>query len=173
MQTLRSTVGQGQRSNPCCGSRSGCFLASWIRIRYSEVLIRILLSSSKTVRKTLIPTDLWLLFIFDAWCKCTFKKQEAKKWFFGGVFKVNDKNSRILSRRIHWSEARIRLSGSVPKCHGSATLEETDFSALLESQGRGERRGSFRKDMTPISEMSWKISYLLPDPPKQKIFFLS
>jgi hypothetical protein len=33
--------------------------------------------------------------------------------------KVNDKNSRI---RIHQLKARIRGSGSTPKCHGSATL---------------------------------------------------
>jgi hypothetical protein len=43
-------------------------------------------------------------------------------WVVDGL-KVNDENSRIQSRiRIHWSEARIRGSGSVPKCHGSATL---------------------------------------------------
>ncbi len=34
--------------------------------------------------------------------------------------KVKDENSRI---RIHWPEARIRGSGSVPKCHGSITLQ--------------------------------------------------
>jgi hypothetical protein len=61
----------------CCGSGSTgstCFWASWIRIRIhqSEVWIRIqirlriwiLLSSSKKVRKTLIPTAFWL-FIFE------------------------------------------------------------------------------------------------------------
>jgi hypothetical protein len=61
----------------CCGSESGstgstCFRASWIRIRIhqSEVWIRIrlriwiLLSPSKKVRKTLIPTALRLLFTF-------------------------------------------------------------------------------------------------------------
>jgi hypothetical protein len=40
----------------CCGSV--CFWTSWIRIRWSEVRIRILLSPSKTVIKTLVPTDL-------------------------------------------------------------------------------------------------------------------
>ncbi len=42
---------------------------------------------AKIVRKTLIPTILWLFlaFIFEKWCMCTFKK-------------VNDENSRI---RIH------------------------------------------------------------------------
>jgi hypothetical protein len=37
--------------------------------------------------------------------------------------KVNDENSRI---RIHSSEAPIRRSGSVPKCHGSTTLVASD-----------------------------------------------
>ncbi len=41
--------------------------------------------------------------------------------FFVGVLKVKDVNSRI-RRRIHWSEARIRGSGSAPKCHGFTTL---------------------------------------------------
>ena len=35
------------------------------------------------------------------------------------LLNVNDENSRI---RIHLSEAWIRESGSIPKCHGSATL---------------------------------------------------
>jgi hypothetical protein len=52
-------------------------------------------------------------------------------------------------------------SESISQRHGSAdpdphqqVTEETDFSALLESQGRGERRGPFRKDIPLISEMS-------------------
>ncbi len=40
---------------------------------------------------------------------------------FVGVLKVKYENSRIRNR-INWSEARIRGSGSVPKCHGSTTL---------------------------------------------------
>ncbi len=45
--------------------------------------------------------------------------------FLFGVFKVNDENSRILIWiQIHYSEARIRGSGSgsSPECHGSGTL---------------------------------------------------
>jgi hypothetical protein len=49
-------------------------------------------------------------------------RKTRKKIVFVGVLKVNDENSRI---RIHWSEARIRGSGSVPKCHGSTTLLKT------------------------------------------------
>jgi hypothetical protein len=42
---------------------------------------------------------------------------------FVGILKVNEENSR--SRiRTHLSEAWIGGSGSTPKCHGSATLEE-------------------------------------------------
>ncbi len=41
-----------------------------------------------------------------------------------GVLNVKDKNSRI---RIHFSEAWIRGSGSVPKCHRFTTLVETLF----------------------------------------------
>ncbi len=54
-------------------------------------------------------------FIFEKWCKCTFKKVNNQKnfslnYFFVGVLKVNDENSRIPG------------SGSTPKCHGSETL---------------------------------------------------
>ncbi len=63
--------------NQCCGSGSEsgstgstCFWSSWMRIR-------ILLSLSKNSTKNLdfycIVTSFWL-FIFEKWCKCTFKK---------------------------------------------------------------------------------------------------
>ncbi len=84
----------------------------------SEVRIRILLyHKAKLVRKTLIPV-LWLLndILFqENDVKCTVKKQ-----FFVGVLMFKDE--RI---RIHWSEARIRGSGSVPNCHESTTLPFT------------------------------------------------
>jgi hypothetical protein len=41
-----------------CGSGSVCFWASRLRTRQSEVRIRILQTSSKIVRKTMIPTVL-------------------------------------------------------------------------------------------------------------------
>jgi hypothetical protein len=44
-----------------------------------------------------------------------------------GVLKVIDENRRIRIR-IHWSEARI--PGSVPKCHGSATLDMMTLTVL-------------------------------------------
>jgi hypothetical protein len=55
---------QGKKKNRhsywhCCGSGSRCFWPSWIRIRRSEVRIRILLSSSKNSKKNL-----------DSFCFC-------------------------------------------------------------------------------------------------------
>jgi hypothetical protein len=42
---------------------------------------------------------------------------------FVGILKVKDENRRVRIRiYIHWSEAQICVSGSVPKCHGSTTL---------------------------------------------------
>jgi hypothetical protein len=56
-------VGAGKwwfRTVRCCGSGSVCFLAFRIRIHLYEVRIRlqlrILLSSTKIIRKTLIPS---------------------------------------------------------------------------------------------------------------------
>jgi hypothetical protein len=49
-------------------------------------------------------------------------------YFFVGVLKVNDENSRIrIQIRIHYSEAWIRGSGSgsTPKCYRSAKLQKT------------------------------------------------
>jgi hypothetical protein len=45
-----------------------------------------------------------------------------------GVLKVKAENSRIGI----WIEARIRGSGSVPKCHESTTLVSTIFDILAE-----------------------------------------
>jgi hypothetical protein len=56
---------------------STCFWA--IRIHYSEVWIRILLSSSKNIKKNLDSycfVTSFGLFVFEKWCKCTFKKQK-------------------------------------------------------------------------------------------------
>ncbi len=82
---------------------------------------------AKIVRKTLIPTILWLFLTFYLWkmmslyLQKVISRQLSKKLFLIGILKVNDENSRI---RIHQSEAWIRGSGagSTPKCHGSATL---------------------------------------------------
>ncbi len=83
---------------------------------------------AKIVRKTLIPTVLWLLYDFLSWkndVNVPSKRNEQKtleeKNGFVGILRVKDENSRIWIR-IHWSEVRIRGSGSVPKCHGSTTL---------------------------------------------------
>ncbi len=101
--------------------------ASWIRICKSELRIRILLSSSKNGKKTLIPTVLRHLFDLlslkndvNAPSKSNMQENFFINLFVVGVLKVNDENSRI-PIRIHLSEAWIRGSGSVLKCHGSAT----------------------------------------------------
>jgi hypothetical protein len=112
----------------CCGSRSpspkdpyvfgppGSGFGS-VRQRYGSGSFY---HQAKIVRKTLIPTVLWLLYDFLSlkWCKCTFKKYKQKNSFVG-ILKVSDKNSRIW---IHYADARIRGSGSVTKCHVSARL---------------------------------------------------
>ncbi len=83
------------------GSGSVCFWASWIRIRYSEVWIRNLLSSRKNSKKNL-----------DSYCFVT---------SFGPfiVPSKSNKQKKIASWR---SEALICGSWSVPKCHGSTIL---------------------------------------------------
>ena len=72
------SVEAGHLYYQCCGSEAGsgsvrslCFWASWIRIR-------ILPSPSKNSKKKpwfLLLFDFFLTFIFEKWCKCTFKKQ--------------------------------------------------------------------------------------------------
>jgi hypothetical protein len=53
-------------------------------------------------------------------------KSNKQKNFF---LDIKDENSRIWSWiRSHWSEARIRGSGYVPKCHGSPTLIGIKYS---------------------------------------------
>ncbi len=97
----------------------------------------------KIIRKTLIPTALWLLFwlfIFENEVNAPSKSNKQKKVLnkrlvFVGILKVIEENSRI---RIHWSEAWIRgsRSGSTPKCHGSATL----LSAYSENMRKETKR---------------------------------
>jgi hypothetical protein len=58
------------------------------------------------------------------------EKTEEKKRFLVAILKVTDENSRIQSQiriRIRKSEVRIRGSGSVPKCRGSAKLGLKNF----------------------------------------------
>jgi hypothetical protein len=69
------------------------------------------------------------------------RKTFFKNYFFVGILKDNDENSRIRIQDpdpdpdLDPSEAWIRVSGSgsgsTPKCHGSGTLEmANDFSPL-------------------------------------------
>jgi hypothetical protein len=88
---------------------------------------------AKIVRKTLIPTVLWLRYDFLSLkndlivaSKCNNPKNLNN--FFAAVLKVTDFNSRIWSRI--WSRIRIQSEfgsdcqrcGSVPNWHGSTTL---------------------------------------------------
>jgi hypothetical protein len=82
---------------------------------------------SKIVSKTLIPTVLSFLFdflSFKNYVNEPSKRKQQKNLFSIDILKINDENSGIRIR-IHNSEAWKRRCGSVsvPKCHGSATLE--------------------------------------------------
>jgi len=77
---------------------------------------------AKIVRKTLIPTVLWLLLDFlslkndvNVPLKSIKQKNFVKNYFFFGLLNVNDENNRIRS-----------ASGSTSKCQGSATLTGTE-----------------------------------------------
>jgi hypothetical protein len=69
--------------------------------------------------------------------KVTSRKNCVKNYFFAGILKVNDENSRIRIQvpdpdpnldpdpLVSGMDPRIRIrSGSAPKCHGSGTLVE-------------------------------------------------
>jgi hypothetical protein len=102
------------------GSRSGSIIQ-----RYGSAL----LSSYKNSKKNLDSYCFVILFDFLSLKNDVNLPSKSNKnffvkiKFFVGILKVNDENSRI---RIHQSETWIRGSGSgsTPKCHGSATLEE-------------------------------------------------
>ncbi len=102
--------------NQSAESRSGGFWASRIQI---------LPSSSKNSKKTpdfyYFVTSLWL-FICKEWFKCTFKKNYCVH-LEGHWQKEQDADPDPLVRGI-W--IRGSGSGSLPKCHGSWTLTETN-----------------------------------------------
>jgi hypothetical protein len=106
------------RTFPTCESGSVCLWTSRIRI---------LLSSSKIVRKTLIPTVFWLLYDIlslkndvNVPSKRNKEKNFWKKITFLVVLKVTDEmvgSSGSISQRYGSTK-------SVLKCHGSATLKK-------------------------------------------------
>ncbi len=89
-----------------------------VRIRL-RITIRILPSLNKNSEKSLdfrrFVTSSWL-FIFEEWCKCTSLPDpdpHLDPYVFGSLgYAYGSVTSEVL----------IRGSGSVPKCHGSATL---------------------------------------------------
>jgi hypothetical protein len=102
----------------CCGPDPYIFRPGSITILHGSVSLH---HQAKRVRKTLIQTVLTSLrlFVIEELCKYIFKKQEAKKYFFVGIFEVTDENKPDLIRK---SVVRIRESGSILKCHGSTAL---------------------------------------------------
>jgi hypothetical protein len=70
--------------------------------------------------------------------------------FLVGILKVDDENSRI-RRWIHSSEARIR--GSVPKCHGSATLVASIHTRKYSSQRRLFSRYQYPIELSVIKDI--------------------
>jgi hypothetical protein len=81
------------------------------------------------------------------------RKKCVKNYFFAGILKVNDENSRIRIQDPNPDpEARIRGSrfGSTPKCHGSGTL----IGNSQKIWGFGQDHGLFAE---PDSELgfSW------------------
>ncbi len=110
----------------CSGfeSRSGstgstCYWASRIRIHYSEVLIRILLSSSKNSKKKpwfLLFCDFFWTFYLWKWCKCTFKSNKQNFFFL------------IRFMFVSWrSMTKIAGSGSA-----SGSISQRQWSADLD-----------------------------------------
>ncbi len=81
------------------------------------------------------------------------KKVKENNLFVVAILKVIDENSRIRGRiriRIRQSEVRIHISGSVPKCHGSATLINTSCFTQLE-EGADSVGGELKDPDLPVS----------------------
>ncbi len=84
---------------------------------------------TKIVRKTLIPTVLWLLYDFLSFkndvnvaSKSNKQKNLKKKSFLLASWRSMTKECSFAGSG---SISQKRGSGSVPKCHGSATLRKT------------------------------------------------
>jgi hypothetical protein len=110
-----------------------CFWASWIWIRKPEVRIwiRILLSSSKNSKKNIdsycYVTSLWLFTLKnDVNVLSKSNKQKNLLAFWRSMTKIAGSGAGSISQ-----ETRIPGSGSVPKCHGSATLAASRPSLKL------------------------------------------
>ncbi len=104
-----------------------CFWTSWIRIRLSEVRVRILLSSSKKakiVSKTLIPTILWILSDFLSLkndVNVPSKRIKQNIFYTNFLLLVSWRSRTKIAGSGSRAWIRESASGSVPS-HGSATL---------------------------------------------------
>ncbi len=122
----------------CCGSGSGCFWASRIRIsHYFYGSGSFHQQAKKKVRKTLISSILWLLFYFNL---------QYENWFKMYRYLQKVKSKKLGKKTIfcwhlvsHWRKKqgpRIRI-GSVPKCHGSTTPQVAFSECFLQCFGPG------------------------------------
>ncbi len=97
-----------------------------IRIRKLQLRIRLLPSLGKNSKKNLdfycFVTFLWL-FICEEWCKCTSVPNLHPDPY---VFGPPGSASGSFSQRCG--------SGSVPKCHGSPTLEKRWFTKFIHTK---------------------------------------
>ncbi len=107
-------------------------------------------NSKKILNSYCFVTSLWL-FIFEKWCKCSFKIISKKK-FLVVILKITGENTRIriqsrirvririrVGIRIRQSEVRVQICGSrsrsVPKCQGSATMDDASIPWLKNLEG--------------------------------------
>ncbi len=125
----------------------------WIQIRRQKYrygsgsfYLSIILSNT-VVRKTLIPTVLWLHFIIGNDVNVPSKSKKQNKVFVG-VLKVYDKNNRIGAGSI---SQRHGFADPDPyqKCHGSATLVQWFVFWITNHQklrrGRRDLLGQWRR----------------------------
>ncbi len=99
--------------NQCWGSGSVCFWASWIRIR---LRILLLYHQAKIVRKTLIPSVLWLLVTCDYFEGFLIQGKTftlcdwGKEWFFLDFLRIRDikRGKRIFQKCSPFSALSVQ-----------------------------------------------------------------
>ncbi len=119
----------------------------------------------KIVRKTLIPTSvLWLLFDYFSSkndVNVPSKSNKQKNFFFCFFFGVLSSMTKI-----EGSGAWIRGSGSVSKCHGSATLDETTWIFVECDTVFSSRKVTVHISTTGTSIFPQRSVSVVPDPEK-------
>ncbi len=138
----------------CCGSGSTCFLG--LLDPDPDPLVRGMDPDPSIIKQNHLfycfVTSFWL-FIFEKWCKRTFKKKYAKKLFkkknsfllasWRSMMKIEGSGSASGSGFISQRHGSGSGSGSTPKCHGSATLMRWKLKReRMGSQSTNPGRGS-------------------------------